>query len=137
MLGSNTEYPDTDFPMFRLADVYLMASEALLRSGGDRAKALEYFNLVRTRAYGSPAGGVSDSELDLELMLEERARELYWECHRRTDLIRFNQFTDGDYLWAWKGGVKEGQKVERYRRVFPIPSNDLNANPSLEQNEGY
>ena len=123
--------------MFRLADVYLMASEALLRSGGDRSKALEYFNEVRSRAYGSPAGGVSDADLDLALIMDERGRELYWECHRRTDLIRFGQFADGDYLWAWKGGVKEGTTVAPYRDVFPIPSSDLGANPNLEQNEGY
>ena len=136
-LGSDTDFPDTDFPMFRLADVYLMGAEALLRSGGDQGKALDYVNEVRTRAFGSAAGNISAGELDLDYILDERARELYWECHRRTDLIRYGQFTDGNYLWAWKGGVMEGQKVSAHRDVYPIPSSDLGANPNLEQNEGY
>lgn len=135
--GSDSDFPDTDFPMFRLGDVLLMGSEALLRSGGDRAKALDYFNQVRTRAYGSPAGGISDAELTLQMILDERARELYWECHRRTDLIRFGRFSQTDYLWQWKGGVMEGRSVEPWRDVYPIPSADLGANPNLEQNEGY
>jgi hypothetical protein len=137
--GSNTDYPDTDFPMFRLADAYMMASEAILRGaqGGTRAEALDYFNEVRSRAYGSPAGGISDAELNLQMMIDERAREFYWECQRRTDLVRFNQFTSGDYLWAWKGGVMQGQGVEAFRRIYPIPSQDRGANPNLEQNDGY
>ncbi|HRD83228.1 MAG TPA: RagB/SusD family nutrient uptake outer membrane protein, partial [Saprospiraceae bacterium] len=135
--GSNATFPDTDFPMFRLADAYLMGAEALLRSGGSRSKALEYVNAVRTRAFKSVAGSVTDSQLNLDLILDERARELYWECHRRTDLIRFNRFSQSDYLWQWKGGVRDGAVVPVYRNVFPIPSADINANPNLQQNTGY
>jgi len=135
--GSDTDYPDTDFPMFRLGDVLLMASEALLRGGGDRGQALDYFNQVRTRAYLSPGGNVSDADLTLQMILDERARELYWEGHRRTDLVRFGQFSQTDYIWAWKGGVPEGKSVHAYRDVYPIPTSDLGANPNLEQNEGY
>ena len=135
--GSNASYPDTDFPMFRLADVLLMASEALVRAGGDRVKALNYFNQVRNRAYGGSGGGIPDAQLTLQMLIDERARELYWECHRRTDLIRFGQFSETNYLWAWKGGVMEGRSVEAFRDVYPIPSADLGANPNLEQNPGY
>lgn len=135
--GANREYPDTDFPMFRLADVLLMASEALLRSNGDRGLALQYFNQVRARAYGGSGGGFTDAGLDLQAILDERARELYWECHRRTDLVRFGQFSNSDYVWAWKGGVKEGASVESFRDVFPIPASDRVANPNLQQNPGY
>ena len=135
--GSDTDHADTDFPMFRYADVLLMASEAILRANGNKAVALDYFNQVRTRAFGSEAGGVTMEELDLDLMLEERARELYWECHRRTDLVRFGQFTDGDYLWAWKGGVPDGTTVDPRRDIFPIPSSDIGANSNLKQNPGY
>jgi len=136
--GSDATFPDTDFPMFRLADVLLMAAEASLRGGGSTSQGLEYLNRVRRRAYGgSSTGNVSEGEFTLDLILDERARELYWECHRRTDLIRFGQFTDGDYLWQWKGGVREGKTVEQFRRIFPIPASDLNSNPKLEQNEGY
>jgi hypothetical protein len=134
----NTVFPDTDFPMFRLGEVYLTAAEAILRDNGDKNKALEYFNTIRKRAYGgSSIGDFTSSQLDLNSILDERARELYWECTRRTDLVRFGQFTDGSYLWAWKGGVKEGKTVEKFRNVFPIPASDLIANPNLKQNDGY
>ncbi|HJW29132.1 MAG TPA: RagB/SusD family nutrient uptake outer membrane protein, partial [Saprospiraceae bacterium] len=92
-MGSNSSYPDTDFPMFRLADVLLMASEAILRSNGDRVQALDYFNQVRNRAYGGSGGGITDPELTLQMILDERARELYWEGYRRTDLVRFGKFS--------------------------------------------
>lgn len=137
--GSDTDFPDTDFPMFRLADAYLMASEAILRGagGGDKTKAAEYFNVVRTRAFTGTSGNYAPNDLTLDVMLDERARELYWECHRRTDLVRFNQLTDGTYKWAWKGGVKEGASVPNFRNIFPIPSSDMGANPKLQQNPGY
>ena len=135
--GSDTDFPDTDFPMFRLADVYLMASEAILRNNGDRSMALDYFNRVRARAYKSTAGHIGDAEFDLDMILDERARELYWECHRRTDLIRYGKFSVSDYLWQWKGGVKEGASVDRKFDLFPIPSSDVGANPNLVQNPGY
>ena len=135
--GSDTDFPDTDFPMFRLADVYLMAAEAILRSGGNKATAAQYVNELRQRAYKGSGGNVSVSDLDLEYIIEERARELYWECHRRTDLVRFDLLTTPDYLWSWKGGIKEGQAVEDFRNVYPIPASDINANPNLIQNDGY
>jgi hypothetical protein len=138
--GSDTDFPDTDFPIFRMADFYLMSAEATLRGGqgSDRSTALAYVNEVRKRAHqGSTAGNISDGELTLDFILDERARELYWECHRRTDLIRHNKFSQSDYLWAWKGGIMEGQSVGKHRDIFPIPSADIGANPKLQQNEGY
>ena len=131
-------FPDTDYPMFRLADVYLMYAEAVLRGGGgDRATALSYINQLRTRAYGNNSGNISDADLTLPFILDERSRELYWEATRRTDLIRYGLFTSSDYLWPWKGGVKEGVAVEDYRNLMPIPSTDIIANPNLIQNPGY
>jgi hypothetical protein len=136
--GSDSDHPDTDFPMFRLGDVLLMASEAIIRGNGDKSLALEYFNRVRTRAYGgATTGHISESQLNLDMILDERARELYWECHRRTDLIRHGKFSETDYTWQWKGGVMEGKSVESFRDVFPIPSADIGANPNLQQNTGY
>jgi hypothetical protein len=136
-LGSDTDFPDTDFPMFRLADVYLMAAEAILRSGGDKATAVQYVNELRQRAYKGSGGNVTAADLDLNYIIEERARELYWECHRRTDLVRFDLLTTADYLWDWKGGIQEGQSVGSFRNVYPIPASDRNANPNLAQNDGY
>ena len=135
--GSDNTFTDTDFPMFRLADVYLMYAEAVLRggTGGDEATAVNYFNEIRKRAYGNSNGNVT--AIDLDKILTERAKELYWECHRRTDLIRYGKFTGGEYLWAWKGNVKEGIATDAHYNLFPIPSADLTANLNLKQNEGY
>lgn len=135
--GSSLDYPDTDFPMFRLADVYLMYAEAVKRggSGGDEGTALGYLNDIRNRAYGDNSGNIGS--YDLDYLLAERARELYWECHRRTDLVRFGAFTSGAYLWDWKGKVKEGKATDNKFNIFPIPSADIGANPNLQQNDGY
>jgi hypothetical protein len=137
--GKDLTFPDTDYPMFRLADVYLMYAEAVLRggSGGDAGTALGYINALRERAYGNDSGNITAEELTLDFILDERCRELIWEGHRRTDLIRFGQFSDGDYVWAWKGGVKEGRTVSNTFDLFPIPATDIGANPTLEQNPGY
>lgn len=135
--GSDTSgnFVDTDFPMFRLADAYLIYAEAVLRGGGgSTATALGYINSLRTRANAST---ISASNLTLDFILDERARELAWEAHRRTDLIRFGKFTSATYLWPFKGGAKNGKGVEDYRTLYPIPSSDLIANPNLKQNTGY
>jgi starch-binding outer membrane protein, SusD/RagB family len=136
---AHPDFVDTDYPMFRLADAYLMYAEAVLRngSGGSAAQALAYVNELRERAYGDTSGNITSGELTLDFILDERARELYWEGHRRTDLIRFDKFTGGDYLWPWKGKIKEGTSTPSYRNLYPIPSNDLGANPNLKQNDGY
>ena len=137
-MGSNETFVDTDFPLFRLADAYLMYAEAVVRggSGGDMATAVNLINKLRKRAYGDNTGDITANDLTLDFILNERSRELYWEGHRRTDLIRFGQFTENG-IWPWKGGVKEGQTTEVYRNLFPLPSSDLIANPKLRQNEGY
>jgi hypothetical protein len=136
--GSHPTHVDTDFPMFRLADVYLMYAESVLRGGGGSlATAVNYVNDIRRRAYGGPSGDVDQNALDLDFILDERARELLWEGHRRTDLVRFGRFADTDYTWQWKGGVKEGKPVSNTYNIFPIPSADINSNPNLQQNPGY
>jgi hypothetical protein len=136
--GSNTSFPDTDFPMFRLADAYLIYAEAFLRGGGGtQAKALEYVNDIRTRAFGgSTAGNITADSLTLQFILDERSRELLWEGFRRQDLIRFGQFSDAG-TWSWKGGVKNGVVTSKIHDLYPIPSNELSANPTVKQNPGY
>ena len=137
--GSDKTYADTDFPLFRLADVYLMYAEAVLRggSGGDAGTALTYVNAIRTRAFGGASGNISASQLTLDFILDERGRELYWECHRRTDLIRYGEFSTSTYLWPWKGGVPSGASTASTYNLFPIPSADVSANANLTQNPGY
>ncbi len=129
----------TDFPLFRLAEQYLIYAEATLRNGagGNASTALSYINLLRQRAYGNTSGNVTSSDMTLPFIINERGRELYWECFRRTDLIRFNEFTSSNYLWPWKGGVSSGTGVDSHYAIFPIPVTDLQANSNLIQNPGY
>jgi len=132
--GNALEIVDTDFPMFRLADVYLMYAEAHLRGGGGtEAQALAYVNALRTRS----ANPQTVSELTEELLLNERLVELHWESHRRQDLIRFSRFSGGSYNWSWKGNTPSGIALPNYRDVYPLPNESLAANPNLEQNQGY
>jgi starch-binding outer membrane protein, SusD/RagB family len=137
--GSHKEFVDTDFPMFRLADVYLIYVEAVLRggTGGSKSTALGYVNALRERAYKNTSGNISDAQLTLDFILDERARELANEGQRRIDLIRFGKFTGGNYLWPFKGGVKEGKAVEDFRKLYPLPQAEIIANPNLVQNTGY
>lgn len=134
--GFSLSFPDTDFPMFRLGDVYLMYAEAILRggSGGNLSTAVGHINSMRSRA-GAPA--VTEADVNLDFILDERARELYWECHRRTDLVRYNRLTGGEYVWAWKGNTKEGRATDAKYNEFPLPASDVNANPNLTQNPNY
>ncbi len=135
---SSGDFVDIDFPMFRLADAYLMYAELFVRgAGGTSSDALGYVNMLRARAYGNSAGNISSSDLTLDFILDERARELHWEGHRRTDLIRFGKFTGSSYLWPWKGNVQSGAPTQSFRRLFPIPSPAIAGNPNLQQNPGY
>jgi len=133
-------WADIDFPLFRLGEIYLIYAEAVLRggTGGDAATALTNINKLRTRAYaGSASGNITSAQLTTDFILDERARELYYESTRRTDLIRYGKFTTGAYLWAWKGGVQAGTAVADKYNLFPIPTTDLSSNPNLVQNSGY
>jgi hypothetical protein len=140
----NSSYADIDFPVFRLPEMYFIYTEAVLRggSGGDAATALTYMNKIRYRAYADSygpgnVGQLSQSDITLQFVLDERARELYWEGHRRTDLVRYGLLTTGTYLWPWKGGVASGSPVDSRFNIFPIPAANRTANPNLEQNAGY
>ena len=113
---------DNDYVYYRFSDVWLMKAEALLRTG-DEAQALDMVNTLRS------ARGASDlASLSLDDMLAERGRELYWEGHRRTDLLRFGKFLD-----AWEEKPASGPE----RLLFPIPAASLASNPNLVQNPGY
>ena len=128
---------DTDFPIFRLGDAYLIYAEANIRGGGgSAASALTYLNALRQRAYGNTTANFAALP-PVDTILAERGRELMFEAQRRTDLIRFGVFTGGAYLWAWKGGVAGGTALGAFRDLYPLPANELIANPNLKQNSGY
>jgi hypothetical protein len=116
-----------------------MYAEAVLRNGGggSPAQALTYVNALRQRAYNGTSGNITSGQLTLPFILDERARELYWECTRRTDLVRYGQLTGGSYLWAWKGNAKDGVATESFRNIFPIPAGEVVSNLNLRQNPGY
>lgn len=135
--GSDAGFADTDFPMFRLADAYLIYAEAVARgAGGTRAQALDYINQLRDRAYGNTSGRITDTQLTTDFVLDERGRELLWEGTRRTDLIRYGKFTTAG-VWSWKGNVAAGKTTEAFRNVYPLPASEIIANPKLKQNTGY
>ncbi|MBL7749587.1 MAG: RagB/SusD family nutrient uptake outer membrane protein [Chitinophagaceae bacterium] len=137
----NRDFADIDFPIFRLSEMYLIYAEAVLRggTGGDAGTALTYLNLIRARAGATlfSASDLTPTATGLQNILNERGRELYWEGHRRTDLIRYGLLTTGTYLWPWKGGVASGTAVDSKYNIFPIPAANRTANPNLSQNPGY
>ena len=141
--AQNRDFADIDFPVFRLAEMYLIYAEANLRGGGgDAATGLSYLNKIRYRAYGESygtgnVGMLNSAGYNLQTILDERGRELYWEGHRRTDLIRYGQLTTSSYIWQWKGGVASGTGVDGKYNIFPIPATVRTSNPNLEQNTGY
>ena len=139
MLTSTEDYSkfsSADFPMMRLAEIYLIYAEAQARlDGGQTADptALKYVNALRSRA-----GVATQSFVDLDFLLAERARELMWEGNRRTDLIRYGYFTSAQFPWPYKGGVPNGKvAIPTYRTIFPLLQSDVTANPNLSQNPGY
>jgi hypothetical protein len=139
--GSDPEktFSDIDFPVFRLAEMYLIYAECAARNAGNAtaAKAVEYINELRKRAIGNNSGDIQSATLNPDFVLDERARELYWEGHRRTDLRRHKKFVEGTYLWPWKGGIKNGTGVQEFRNIYPIPNAEIASNPNIKQNKGY
>jgi hypothetical protein len=136
--GSNATFVDTDFPMFRLSEAYLIYAEAFLRGGGGtQAQALAYVNAIRERAYGGVTGDITAAQLTLPFILAERGRELLWEAHRRTDLVRFGQFSGASYLWTLKNNTVPGTATAATFDLYPLPASELVANPNLHQNPGY
>ncbi len=134
------EFSSADFPIFRLAEMYLISAEAEARLNGgslsSESNGYKRIQTLRQRANGTE--DVMPLYIDLDYILAERARELYWEGHRRTDLIRYGLFTTSAYPWPFKGGVADGKAaMDEYRTVFPIITTDLAANKNLVQNAGY
>lgn len=128
-------FPDTDLPLIRLADVYLMYTEAyIMGHAGDATNALNYVNLVRARANET---NWTASDLTADNILDERCRELYWELTRRSDLVRHGKFSGSAYNWSWKNNEANGASIVETMDLFPIPANVISAQPEFEQNPGY
>ncbi len=128
---SDTKFTDTDVPFLRLTEAYMTYAEASFRSG-NTSEALATINEIRSRANASTLAA-----LTLDNILDEWAREFYFEGRRRMDLVRFGRFTSNDYIWDWKGGSAEGTSVSSFYNIYPIPYTDINANKKLTQNPGY
>lgn len=129
--GTPREQVGGDYPVIRLAEIYLSAAEAILNGGGgSQADALKYVNYIRERAGLDPF-----TTLTTDNLRDERCRELYQENTRRTDLIRYGQWCFG-YTWDWKGGTEIGRDLPEYTKLYPLP-NDIIVASGYEQNPGY
>lgn len=129
----DTQFPDMDIPFMRVAEAYLTYAEANLRlSSANATIALNTVNALRARSHASALVTIS-----LDKILDEWAREFYFEGRRRTDLIRFGYFGGSDYNWDWKGGTAAGTVFGSKYNLMPLPAGDLNANSNLKQNPGY
>ena len=123
-------YSDTDFPVFRLAEIYLTRAEAKYRLGQD---GLADILKVQDRAHrASKATSVNEQTL-----IDEWCREFFMEGRRRSDLVRFGLYTGSKYLWSFKGGSENGQGVPSYYNIYPIPDNEIKNNPNMTQNPKY
>src|SRR5256714_3382313 len=132
--GSQTGMVDTDFPVFRLGEAYLIYAEAAVRTGTNVAQGVTYFNALRERAFGDATHDITVGQMTLDTILAERGRELLFEARRRTDLIRYGLFTGTTYLWAWKGNQPGGGGTDSHYNLYAIPLDRVRANPNLHQN---
>ena len=134
----NKDWPDTDIPLLRLAEAYMIQAEALFRQG-DEAGALAIINnTIRARANADPL-----TSLDEETLLDEWSREFWYEGRRRIDLIRFGRFFGpdsdlGGHMYHWEGrmGQNDGMPfvagTPENMNWFPVPSEDKRSNPNFK-----
>ncbi|MDR1558072.1 MAG: RagB/SusD family nutrient uptake outer membrane protein [Tannerellaceae bacterium] len=130
-VAQTLSFANIDMPLIRLGEICLIYAEACLYQNAT-AQALPYLNQLRRRA-----GAKEITSYDADWLLAERARELMWESHRRTDLIRHGKFHSGTFLWKYKGEAYDGQGFEAYMNLFAIPASELASNTNLVQNPGY
>ena len=124
-------FSDIDFPMIRLGEIILIYAEACMHTGSESA-ALPYLKKLSDRA-----GVAAPTSITRDFLVAERARELLWEGHRRTDLIRYGLYNSDSFLWPWKGGAALGQGFDSHLNIFAVPRSELSSNPNLKQNPGY
>ena len=126
--AATKNFSDIDWPLIRLGEIHLIYAEACMHAGGDAS--------AQINALAQRAGVAAPAAIDADFLMAERARELMWEAHRRTDLIRFGKWISG-YNWTYKGGNFGGQDLPSHFNVFPVPSTELATNLDLQQNPGY
>lgn len=129
--AASKAYSDIDFPMIRLGEIYLIYAEACMNLGQANTA------LPKVQELAARTGVTAPTSITQEWLIEERARELMWEGHRRTDLIRYGKFTSSSFLWTYKGGSFSGQGFDDHMKIFAIPASELASNPELHQNPGY
>lgn len=129
--AASKAYSDIDFPMIRLGEIYLIYAEACMNLGQANTA------LPKVQDLAARAGVTAPTSITQEWLIEERARELMWEGHRRTDLIRYGKFTSSSFLWTYKGGSFSGQGFDDHMKIFAIPASELASNPELHQNPVY
>ena len=135
-------WPDTDIPMLRLAEAYLIRGEAMARKSGNWNDALADVNTIRARANADPFTTMTE-----ETMIDEWCREFYYEGRRRIDLIRFGRFfgpQSDQYRYHWEGRMGKNDMAPaenspffttgtpEYMNWFPVPSEDKRSNPNFK-----
>ncbi len=130
-----------DMYMFRLAETYLLRAEAYVGKNNKVAAAAD-INVIRARANAKPA---VSSEMDLDYILDERLRELYYEEPRMLTLCRTGKLAERNrkynYSYTDITGTYEcaGTSIQDYHNLWPIPYSEIERNTEavLEQNPGY
>ena len=125
-------YSDTDFPVFRLAEIYLTRAEAKYRLNGSQEGLADILEVQ-----GRANRDLKATSVDDQTLIDEWCREFYMEGRRRSDLVRFGLFSGSKYLWSFKGGVENGTGIPSYYDVYPIPYNEIKNNPNMTQNPKY
>ncbi len=128
-VAATKNFSDIDWPLIRLGEIHLIYAEACMRLGDTATPG-------QIKLLAQRAGVQAPTSIDADYLMAERARELMWEGHRRTDLIRYGKWISG-YNWTFKGGNFAGQDLPAHFNIFPVPSTELATNLELVQNPGY
>ena len=129
-VAASKSFSDIDWPLIRLGEIHLIYAEACMHVGGSAQEQL--------KALAARVDAVVPAEITEEWLMADRARELMWEGHRRTDLVRYGKYTSKDFLWPYKGGDDyAGKGLDATRNLFAIPATERASNPDLKQNPGY
>jgi hypothetical protein len=128
---------DNNYPLIRLSEVYLIAAEAAVKSGGadKRTAGLAYLNEIVKR--GNPDNSVTDAEYTLNRVLDENRKEFIGEGHRYFDLLRNGISFQRSGGYHYRAATGYDINWDFYRCVLPIPLDQFKLNPNLQQNEGY